>query len=92
MADVRSERKRMESELHRSSADEKIVFGKKSFSKYDEISVAETLRSSGGDIGGGQREPCPSWDKTGALCATDCKWIQQQQVVQGKIIPVRVIH
>ena len=53
MADIRSERKRMESELHRSSADEKIVFGKKSFSKYDEISVAETLRSSGGDAGGG---------------------------------------
>ena len=53
MADVRSEGKRMESELHRSSADEKIVFGKKGFSKYDEISVAETLRSSGGDIGGG---------------------------------------
>lgn len=53
MADVRSERKRMESELHRSSADKKIVFGKKGFSKYDEISVAETLRSSGGDIGGG---------------------------------------
>ena len=54
MADVRSERERMESELHRSSADEKIVFGKKDFSKYDEISVAETLRSSGGDIGGGE--------------------------------------
>ena len=53
MADIRSERKRMESELHRSSANEKIVFGKKSFSKYDEISVAETLRSSGGDMGGG---------------------------------------
>lgn len=53
MADVRSERKRMESELHRSSADKKIAFGKKGFSKYDEISVAETLRSSGGDIGGG---------------------------------------
>ena len=55
MADVGSERKRMESELHRSSADEKIVFGKKSFSKYDEISVAETLRSSGGDVGGAAR-------------------------------------
>ena len=53
MADVRSEGKRMESELHWSSADEKIAFGKKSFSKYEEISVAETLRSSGGDIGGG---------------------------------------
>lgn len=53
MAYVRSERERMEFELHRSSADEKIVFGKKSFSKYEETSVAETLRSSGGDIGGG---------------------------------------
>ena len=53
MADVRSERERMESELHRSSADEKIVFGNKGFSKYGETSVAETLRSSGGDIGGG---------------------------------------
>ena len=53
MADVRSEGKRMESELHRSSADEKIVFGNKGFSKYGETSVAETLRSSGGDIGGG---------------------------------------
>lgn len=55
MADIRSERKRMEAELHRSSADKKIVFGKKGFSKYDEISVAETLRSSGGDIGGAAR-------------------------------------
>ena len=53
MADAGSKRKRMESELHRSSADKKIVFGKKNFLKYDEISVAETLRSSGGDAGGG---------------------------------------
>ena len=28
------------------------------------------------------------WDKVGALCATDYKWVQQEQVVQGKIIPV----
>lgn len=32
--------------------------------------------------------PCPSWDKVGALCATDYKWVQQEQVDQGKIIPV----
>ena len=70
---------------------EKHVFGNSGFSRYSETDVAETLRSSGGDIGG-QREPCPSWDKTGALCATDYKWIQQQQVVQGKIIPVRITH
>ena len=54
MADIRSEGKRMEPELHRSSADKKIVFGKKSFSKYEEISAAETLRSSGGDVGGSE--------------------------------------
>ena len=33
-------------------------------------------------------KPCPSWDKVGALCATDYKWVQQEQVEQGKIIPV----
>ena len=70
---------------------EKHVFGNSGFGNYTETEVAETLRSSGGDIGG-EQEPCPSWDKTGALCATDCKWVQQQQVEQGKIIPVRVTH
>lgn len=29
-----------------------------------------------------------TWDKVGALCATDYKWVQQEQVEQGKIIPV----
>ena len=71
---------------------EKHVFRNSGFGKYTETEVAETLRSSGGDIGGGKREPCPSWDKTGALCATDYKWVQQQQAEQGKIIPVRVTH
>lgn len=28
------------------------------------------------------------WTKVGALCATDYKWVQEQQVEQGKIIPV----
>ena len=28
------------------------------------------------------------WTKVGALCATDYKWVQQEQVEQGKIIPV----
>ena len=28
------------------------------------------------------------WLKVGALCATDYKWVQQEQVEQGKIIPV----
>ena len=25
-------------------------------------------------------------DKVGALCATDYKWVQQEQVVQGKLV------
>lgn len=29
-----------------------------------------------------------TWNKVGALCATDYKWVQQEQVFQGKIIPV----
>ena len=28
-----------------------------------------------------------SWNQIGALCGTDYKWVQQQQVVQGKILP-----
>lgn len=32
---------------------EKHVFGNSGFSRYSETDVAETLRSSGGDIGGG---------------------------------------
>lgn len=32
---------------------EKHVFGDSGFSRYSETDVAETLRSSGGDIGGG---------------------------------------
>ena len=32
---------------------EKHVFGNSGFSRYSEVDVAETLRSSGGDIAGG---------------------------------------
>ena len=60
------------------------------YGKYAEEQTAECLRASGGDVGGGVREyrSCPSWNKVGALCATDYKWVQQEQVEQGKIIPV----
>ena len=34
---------------------EKHVFGNSGFSRYSETDVAETLRSSGGDIGGAAR-------------------------------------
>ena len=44
-----------------------------------------------------KRSPCgscpyPSWNKVGALCATDYKWVQQEQVDQGKIIPVVIFR
>ena len=35
---------------------EKHVFGNSGFAKYTEMEVAETLRSNGGDIGGGDRK------------------------------------
>ena len=40
---------------------------------------------------GGRRYAVPdTWilyqDKVGSLCATDHKWVQQEQVVQGKLI------
>lgn len=31
-------------------------------------------------------------EKVGALCSTDHKWIQQQQVMQGKLIVCRRTH
>lgn len=61
------------------------------YGKYTESSTAECLRASGGDLGGQRKHrPCPSWSKTGALCAVDYKWVQSQQVMEGKIIPCLV--
>ena len=62
------------------------------FADYSATEKAGTLKADGGDVGGGQREPCPTWGKVGALCATDYKWVQQEQVEQGKIIPVLATH
>ena len=38
---------------------EKHVFRNSGFGKYTETEVAETLRSSGGDIGGGEARTLP---------------------------------
>lgn len=65
------------------------------FGKYKESKKAGCLRQTGGDAGGGSEclvvkrrtIPCPPWQKVGALCAADYKWVQQEQVMQGKIIP-----
>lgn len=60
----------------------------KRFGEYHEDDVAITLRNSGATYGGGQRGTCHLLytDRVGALCGTDYKWVQQQQVVQGKLI------
>lgn len=65
-------------------------FNHAGYGRYAESEIGECLRASGGDIGGVREyRPCPSWNKVGALCATDYKWVQQEQVEQGKIIPCR---
>ncbi len=60
----------------------------KRFFEWHEDDVAVTLRNKGGVIR--QQLGSPRYllyqDKVGALCATDYKWIQQEQVMQGKLI------
>lgn len=54
MDDIGGERERMESELHWSPCHEKMyLYGKCGHFKYKEMNISETLRASGGDIGGG---------------------------------------
>ena len=61
---------------------------KTQYGKYDLTNTAGTLRSCGGDVGGGQRNigHLLYHDTIGALCSADYKWVQQQQVMQGKLI------
>lgn len=78
--------------LQRPTSD--TCFCKTGFGKYVETEFAGTLRASGGDLGG-QREYCDceycgTWEIVGALCATDYKWVQNQQIAEGKILPVIV--
>lgn len=61
------------------------------FGEYEES--LGTLRASGGDIGGGERGTryLLYQDTVGALCATDYKWVQQEQVMQGKLIVYEIV-
>lgn len=60
----------------------------KRFFEWHEDEVSVTLRNRGGSYGGGERGTrYLLYQKTiGALCATDYKWVQQEQVMQGKLI------
>lgn len=58
-----------------------VCFGQGSFGQYKE--GFSTLKANGGDIGGGQRNPC---DTVGALCARDYKGVGSQYVDEGKVI------
>ena len=59
----------------------------KRFFEWHEDDVSVTLRNRGGSYGGvrGTRHLLYQ-DTIGALCATDYKWVQQEQVMQGKLI------
>ena len=59
----------------------------KRFFEWSEDDVSVTLRHSGGSFGGVRSVGHLLYqDKVGALCATDYKWVQQEQVEQGKLI------
>lgn len=72
--------------LQRPSRDS--CFAETQIGRFREQTICESLRASGGNAGG-QRE-YRLWDKVGALCGTDWRWVQQ--VMQGKIVVVRVTH
>ena len=68
--------------------EKQITLTEKRFFEWHEDDKSVTLRNKGGSYGGGERSAyCLLYQKTiGALCATDYKWVQQEQVMQGKLI------
>lgn len=59
----------------------------KRFFEWHEDDISVTIRNKSGSYGG---ERSPRYllytDRVGALCATDYKWVQQEQAEQGKLI------
>lgn len=64
------------------------IYNKNRNDQYDEETVCMTVMARFGTGGVIPQSYCGDWTKVGALCATDYKWVQQEQVEQGKIIPV----
>lgn len=59
----------------------------KRFFEWHEDDVSVTLRNRSGSYGGERGTRYLLYQETiGALCATDYKWVQQEQVMQGKLI------
>ena len=59
----------------------------KRFFEWHEDDVSVTLRNCSGSYGGERGTRYLLYQTTvGALCATDYKWVQQEQVMQGKLI------
>ena len=67
---------------------EMTTLTEKRFFEWYEDDVSVTLRNRGGSYGGGVRGTryLLYQETIGALCATDYKWVQQDQVMQGKLI------
>ena len=58
-----------------------------SFGAYRQTEQAAPIKASGGDVGGVRDVGHLLYQDTiGSLCATDYKWVQQEQVMQGKLI------
>lgn len=62
-----------------------ICYSEKRFFEWHEDDKSVNIRASSGSYGG-ERSACLYQTTVGALCQTDYKWIQQQQVMQGKLI------
>lgn len=63
-----------------------VTYSEKRFFEWHEDNKSVNIRASSGSYGGGQRSACLYQRTVGALCQTDYKWVQQQQVEQGKLI------
>ena len=59
----------------------------KRFFKWEEDEISVSLRARSASYGGQRGSRYLLYQDTiGALCATDYKWVQQEQVMQGKLI------
>jgi hypothetical protein len=69
------------------------TYTEKRFFEWHEDDVSVTLRNKSGSYGGVRSVRYILYQDTiGALCATDYKWVQQEQVEQGKLIIYEDIH
>ena len=62
-----------------------VCYAEKRFFEWHEDDKSLNIRASGASYGG-ERSACLYQRTIGALCQTDYKWVQQQQVEQGKLI------